>query len=122
MLTMSSASRRNIIRWEQAGAFSVAAVGLRELTRRAVTSDRDLATELAALLGGTLESLGLSAPSAPKAPALTQVDVANLALFAGADAAGVSPQVVRVAVHAVLAKAEALGLSLEALKRATSTP
>jgi hypothetical protein len=92
---------------------------LAQLTRHVHARDPALAAELAAALGGSLESLGIVAPAAATiaaaAPAARLVDIV---VCAAAEAIDASPRAMRLALHAALASARSLGLDLATLEDA----
>ena len=116
-------SRRSISRWTKDGTFlgREAVVILAEL---ALTRDRALAAELAALAGETLVSLGLEAP--PAGPAtqarsrlgteLAESRLVDLVVYAAAERMDTSPRAVRPAFLAAFQRARELGVTLEALE------
>ncbi len=125
------ASERTAARWA-AGQAEVTVSQLRTLAALVHPRDAALAAELAAAASETLESLGIVVPvpapppaapapaPAPPAPAraLAPHLVADLVVYAAADAAGVLPAVARAALLAAVAPPRELDLTLEDAEKA----
>ncbi|HTB78524.1 MAG TPA: helix-turn-helix transcriptional regulator [Polyangiaceae bacterium] len=125
--TLLMASRRTVSRWAS-GRSSPTADTLARLAVAVYPTDSGLAARLAVESGQTLESLGLVAPSPPAAPAPPPrafpptALVVEAVVCAVAEAMQVPPSVAREALRAALARAQALGLSVEEMSEALSPP
>lgn len=123
--TLLVASRRTVSRWVT-GRSRVSATTLARLAVAVHPTDAALAARLAAESGQTLESLGLVAPL-PAAPAPRRAFppmafVADSVVCAAAEVMGAPPTVVREALRAAFARAQALGLSVDEVSEALSPP
>ncbi len=124
---MVTASRRTVSRWAS-GRSHPTPDTLARLAVAVYPTDSGLAARLAAESGQTLESLGLVAPSPPATPAPPPRALPPTALVvesvvcAVAEAMQVAPSVARQALRAALARAQALGLSVEEMSEALSPP
>jgi hypothetical protein len=103
---------------------------LKQLAIAVHPHDADLATELGATIGETLESLGLviarapepiAAPPPPPSPELAQLLV-EAVVCAAAEALDASPRVVRAALVAGLERAQSARLTVEAMLDALRPP
>jgi hypothetical protein len=83
--------------------------------------DTDLAAELAAAGGTSLERLGLVAPPAPVAAPRVELLIDSVVCVA-AEAMDVLPRAIRPALLAAVRRARHLGLTLEAMERALGDP
>ncbi|HLK36017.1 MAG TPA: helix-turn-helix domain-containing protein [Polyangiaceae bacterium] len=105
-------SHRTAVRWER-GRATPTAESLVKLASLLAPIDLDLAAEIAATVGQTLESLGIVAPAAKPGPTLSPADLSDLVVCAAADAADLAPRALRSLLYAAFARARALGLSVE---------
>jgi transcriptional regulator with XRE-family HTH domain len=127
-------SHRTAVRWEQGGALPTG-TALAKLAALLAPVDLDLASDVAAQAGETLESLGLVARPAPEpvaaapespvpaphvavAPRLPVDVLADAVVCAAADVTDLLPRALRPILHAALARSRALGLTLEELEEA----
>ena len=118
-------SHRTAVRWER-GYSAPPDFSLAKLAALLAPLDLELAAEAANFAGGTLESLGIvapaapeAAPAAPAAPAMPEVtldDRVALVVLAAAEATDATPNSARALLHAALARAVTLGLSVEQLE------
>jgi hypothetical protein len=108
---MLGISRRTAQRWTRHQA---PASVWPQLARLVHPNDPQLAAELAAAAGTTLEALGL-VDAAPSGPADGVVDAV---VCAAADAMAMVPRDVRVGLHAAFARAKDLRVTVEMLERA----
>jgi hypothetical protein len=111
-------SHRTAVRWES-GRSSPTPGALVKLASLVLQKDVELAAEVAAAAGQTLESLGLVAAPAPQpAPApRVSVDVlADAVVCAAADVTDLSSRTLRPILHAAVARARALDLTLDELE------
>ena len=116
-----NATQRTIARWEATGPRHDP--GFAYLAQRVFAADPELAAHLAQAGGTTLAALGLATRSGDVAASRVNasVQVAHLAdsvVCAAAEAASTTPQVVRPALAAALARAAALGLDMTTLRAA----
>jgi transcriptional regulator with XRE-family HTH domain len=118
-----NASHRTASRWE-AGQSNPYTPELRKLAAMVYSRDAELADELAAVVGETLESLGIVAPPAPAPPAppppspLPSRLLVDAVVCAAADALEVAPITLRVALLAAFRRARELRLSVEEVETA----
>ena len=92
---------------------------LAQLTRHVHARDPALAAELAAALGGSLESLGIATPApAPVPSSVPPTRLVDVVVCAAAEAMDASPRAMRAALHAAFASARSLGLDLATLEDA----
>jgi transcriptional regulator with XRE-family HTH domain len=124
--TLLMASRRTVSRWVS-GRSTIGAPTLARLAVAVHPTNATLAARLAAESGQTLESLGLVAPlpAAPAPPrrAFPPVGlVADSVVCAAAEVMQAPPTVVREALRAAFARAQALDLSVEEMIEALSPP
>ena len=116
-------SRRTISRYVASGSPMLMPWHLEALARLVARSDLELAAELAAAAGTTLEKLGLVAPRpappapAPSAPPLGPAQVDSI-VCAAAEQLAVPPQQVRPSVAAAFARAHELGYSIAQVTQA----
>ena len=116
------ASRRTVTRWVR-GQSQPTDKQLVEMVRLAHARKPDVAAQLAAGMGETLESLGIVAP----APPATAARVASTSLVlegivhAAADAMDLSPRLVRTGLLAAFKRARELGATVEEVEAALGT-
>ncbi len=103
-------STRTISRWG-AEQSTPSKTTLAELARLVHPVDAKLADEIARAAGTSLEGLGLAASGAPSDLPLLPSHVVDLLVCAGAEALAVSPQAMRPATEATIARMLELGLS-----------
>jgi hypothetical protein len=118
-------SHRSAVRWDRGGA-SPTPRSLEKLAALLAPVDLELAAEAARFAGTTLEALGLLAPeppaeirAAPAAANMSEIshdDRADLVVLAAAEATDGTPNSVRALLHAALARAATLGLTVEQLE------
>jgi hypothetical protein len=108
-------SSRTIMRWNGKPGY-VDDARWADLARAVHPTDRDLARELAAHVGHTLESLGLEHPPAQRAP--QPRELADAIVCAAAEVASMTPQAIRPALHAAFARAVVFGFTAEAARDA----
>ncbi|MGH7436041.1 MAG: helix-turn-helix domain-containing protein [Polyangiaceae bacterium] len=118
-------SHRSAVRWER-GYAAPPDFSLAKLAALLAPRDLELAAEAAGFAGGTLESLGIVAPAAPVAPAAAPAapampevsldDRVALVVLAAAEATDATPNSARALLHAAVARAITLGLSVEQLE------
>jgi hypothetical protein len=129
-------SRRSVIRWLGGGGAN-SEKGWKTVVGAIHAKDPSVATWFAGQLGETLVSLGIVVPPplppppkppppAPGPPVLTPKDVADLVVLAAAEAAGLTPAVVRTVLVAAFEKVAAAKMGMEevraALAPATAMP
>jgi transcriptional regulator with XRE-family HTH domain len=123
--TLLMASRRTVSRWVS-GRSTINAPTLARLAVAVHPTNATLAARLAAESGQTLESLGLVAPLAAPAPPRRAFPpmafIADSVVCAAAEVMEAPPTVVREALRAAFARAQALGLSVEEMSEALSPP
>ena len=111
-------SERTIQRWEDRGVTLIASEG--EALARALRASRpDLAAEVAARTGTTLERLGRAGVAAARGPT-PATDSIDAVVRAAAHALGVAPEAIRPALAAAFAKARETGLDVHAVAEALS--
>jgi transcriptional regulator with XRE-family HTH domain len=118
------ASQRTATRWD-AGQSQPGLGQLRRLAELLVPVDAALATEAAAHLGDTLESLGLVAPPSPQRPAPPAAppqDLVDIVVCAAAEASDVSPRSMRPLLHVAFRRAREVGLTVEQVEQALAPP
>jgi hypothetical protein len=115
-------SRRSVSRWALEGV-RLPRSQLVPIAELALARRPDLAAEIAALAGETLESLGLvPAPPAQTLGPLPPHKLADLVVFAAAEACDVSPRAVRPGLLAAVRTAREVGLTLETLEALLTAP
>ena len=94
------------------------------LARAVHPHDPGLAARLVATRGATLEDAGIVSPPAPAAPPPPAPPpyLVDVVVCAAAEALDASPRVVRPALLAALKSARAVGLDMDAMEKALSTP
>jgi hypothetical protein len=113
-------SHRTATRWDS-GASVPFELELRKLAELLVPIDQELATEAAAHMGETLESLGLVAarpPAKPVAPPTPPEDLVDIVVCAAAEASDVSPRAMRTLLYVAFRRANQVGLTVEQVERA----
>ncbi len=130
MAKLLGVSRRSYSRWASEGT-RLERRQVAVLADLAITRDEALASELAALVGETLVSLGLEEPAAPLAPSpvpsaeplsTSSPKLIDVVVCAAAEALDVSPRAVRPALLAAVRCARELGLTLETMETILSAP
>ncbi|MGA2448776.1 MAG: helix-turn-helix domain-containing protein [Polyangiaceae bacterium] len=117
------ASHRTANRWD-AGKASPAARNLQRLAELLAPVNPALATEAAAHIGQTLESLGLVSPSSEAGAAAQSglagpaKDLVDIVLCAAAEAADTSPRAMRSLLYVAFRRARQVGLTTEQLEQA----
>ena len=109
---MLGLSRRTIVRWTSAGWFTLTPAGLETLVAALHPVDPELAQQLAASHGATLEGLGVKKDPAPRRR------LVEIVVCAAAEALDVSPRAVRPALLAAARCAREVGVSFEEVEEA----
>ncbi|HZU81967.1 MAG TPA: helix-turn-helix transcriptional regulator [Polyangiaceae bacterium] len=114
-------SQRSGQRWERAES-TPTSEQLAKLAALVHPKDGQLAVEIAAAAGGTLEGLGVvrPAPAPPPAGAPDPVHIVDTVVCAAAEAMQLMPEAVRPALRAAFRRARLAGLSVEAVDAALS--
>jgi hypothetical protein len=116
-------SRRTAQRWASRGGLLLEGRML-DLIRRVYPRDPELAAVLASTLGSTLEGLGIVSPpppplpppeAAPPPPPPLPTGVVDAVVCAAAEAMELTPRAVRRGLHAAFARAQEIGLTLDAV-------
>jgi hypothetical protein len=117
-------SRRTVSRWMGRSVMSLDAGACDALARAVYPHDPALAARLVATRGATLEDAGIVSPPAPVAPPPPAPPpyLVDVVVCAAAEALDASPRVVRPALLAALKRARAVGLDMDAMEKALSTP
>lgn len=113
------ASHRTATRWDS-GYARPAEWELRRLAELLVPLDAELASDAAAHIGETLESLGLASPSPPAAPVAQSIpflDLVDIVVCAAAEASDVSPRSIRSLLHVAFRRARQVGLTVEQVEQ-----
>jgi hypothetical protein len=107
-------SSRTISRW-QMGQTALAPKYLAELAPLVYPRDKELAADMAAAAGTTLDALGVTKPAAP-APTGDELRRAlDAVVLAAADAGDISPRAARPAIAAALRAVKDSGIAVDAL-------
>jgi hypothetical protein len=124
------ASHRTASRWE-AGKSTPFPTELRKLPAMVYPKDAQLAAELAALVGETLENLGLVKPPPPPPPLppppappppLPTALLVDSVVCAAADVMHAAPATLRAALHSAFRRARELRLSVDDVENALAPP
>jgi transcriptional regulator with XRE-family HTH domain len=118
------ASHRTATRWDS-GESRLAEHNFRKLAELLAPLDTALATEAAAHIGETLESLGLAAPHSPARPALQATppeDLVDVVVCAAAEASDVSPRAMRSVLGVAFRRARQVGLTVEQVEAVLAPP
>jgi hypothetical protein len=117
-------SRRTVSRWMSRGSASLSPADCDKLARAVYPHDPGLAARLVATRGATLEDAGIISPSTPAAPPPPSPPpyLVDVVVCAAAEALDASPRVVRPALLAAIKSARAVGLDMDAMEKALSTP
>jgi transcriptional regulator with XRE-family HTH domain len=121
---MFNVSSRTISRWQLQGT-TLGPDHVDLLARRVYPVNAPLAARIAALLGATLESLGIMRPPKlvePLPPPPPPPRLVEVVLCAAADALDASPRVVRPAVIAAFEAARDVGLDVGAVIQGLKRP
>ena len=114
-------SHRTASRWDTGGS-TPGESELRMLAKLLVPVDLDLATDVAAHIGETLEHLGLVAPPPPPpvvtAPPLPPSDLVDIVVCAVAESTDSSPRALRPMLLVAFRRARELGLTVEQVEKA----
>jgi transcriptional regulator with XRE-family HTH domain len=117
------ASHRTATRWDE-GTSIPYENNLRTLAELLLPVDRALATEAAAHIGETLESLGLAPPTptptvdATSAPARSAKDLVDIVVCAAAETSDSSPRAMRTVLYEAFRRAHQVGLTIEQVEQA----
>ncbi len=112
-------TKRTIQRWEERGT-SLLPSEVKALARRLHPIRADLAAQLAAAAGTTLDDLGI--PSAVSSSSVQTAAPIDRVMDAAASAMGVTREAIRPAVAAAFAKAHEVGLDVPAVIEQLSRP
>jgi DNA-binding XRE family transcriptional regulator len=105
-------SQRTALRWET-GRSAPPTSSLCKLAALLAPVDLELAAEVAAAAGQTLESLGLATKVETPAPRTTPADLTDAVVCSVADASELPSRAVRQLLAGAFARARALGLTVE---------
>jgi hypothetical protein len=121
LATLLGSSLRTCQRWGT-GRSTPSPDRYAQLAGHVYAHDPSLAAELAAVAGGTLESLGIVKPASLQAASLAHAALAarpeqlvENVIYAAAEAMDVSPRAIRGAVAAAFARAKELGIDVAAV-------
>ncbi len=106
-------------RWERREAFPLPEQ-LHQLAALVFPRDAQLAAEIAAASGSTLEKLGVTPTAAAAAP--DQIHIVDTVVCAAAEAMQVVPDAIRPALRAAFRRARQAQLSLETIDEALNRP